>query len=75
MKPAARIVVWCRRLAVMTRKELMQLFRDIPLIAFLVYSFTLAIFVTGNGMKTQLRNANLMVYDADQSVSSRELVS
>lgn len=75
MKPAARIAVWCRRLAVMTRKELMQLFRDIPLIAFLIYSFTLAIFVTGNGMKTQLRNAGLVVYDADRSVSSRELIS
>lgn len=75
MKPAARIAVWCRRLAVMTRKELMQLFRDIPLIAFLVYSFTFAIFVTGNGIKTQLRNAGLVVYDADRSVSSRELVS
>lgn len=75
MKPAARIAVWCRRVAVMTRKELMQLFRDIPLIAFLVYSFTFAIFVTGNGIKTQLRNAGLVVYDADRSVSSRELVS
>jgi ABC-2 type transport system permease protein len=75
MTPADRIAVWCRRIVVMTRKELMQLFRDIPLIAFLIYSFTFAIFVTGNGIKTQLRNAGLLVYDADHSVSSRELVS
>jgi ABC-2 type transport system permease protein len=75
MKPTDRIAVWCRRLAVMTRKELMQLFRDIPLMAFLIYSFTFAIYLTGYGMKTQLRNAGLLVYDADRSVSSRELVS
>ena len=75
MKPANPIAVWCRRLAVMTRKEVLQLFRDVPLMAFLIYSFTVGIYVTGNGMKTQLRNAGLLVYDADRSVSSRELVS
>ena len=75
MKPANRIAVWGRRLAVMTRKEVLQLFRDIPLMAFLIYSFTVGIYVTGNGMKSQLRNAGLLVYDADRSVSSRELVS
>lgn len=75
MRPADRIAVWCRRLAVMTRKELVQLFRDIPLMGFLVYSFTLSVYVTGNGIQTQLRNAGLLVYDADRSVSSRELVS
>ncbi len=70
-----RMVVWWRRLAVMTRKELLQLFRDIPLMGFLVYSFTLSVYITGNGIQTQLRNAGLLVYDADRSVSSRELVS
>ena len=75
MKPANCIAVWCRRLGVMTRKEMLQLFRDVPLMAFLIYSFTLGIYVTGNGMKSQLRNAGLLVYDADRSVSSRELVS
>ncbi len=75
MKPADRLVVWCRRLTVMTRKELVQLLRDIPLMAFLIYSFTLSVYVTGNGIQTQLRNAGLLVYDADRSLSSRELVS
>ena len=75
MKPAHRFILWCRRLAVMTRKELVQLFRDIPLMAFLVYAFTLSVYVTGNGIQTQLRNAGLLVYDADRSLSSRELVS
>ncbi len=69
-----RAVVWWRRLAVMTRKELWQLFRDIPLMGFLVYSFTLSVYVTGSGMQTQLRNAGLLVHDGDHSLSSRELI-
>lgn len=69
-----RLVVWWRRLAVMTRKDLLQLFRDIPLMGFLVYSFTFSVYVTGNGLQTQLRNAGLLVYDADRSASSRELI-
>jgi ABC-2 type transport system permease protein len=75
MRPADRIVLWSRRLAVMTRKELLQLLRDIPLMGFLIYSFTLSVYVTGTGLQTQLRNAGLLVSDSDRSVSSRELVS
>jgi ABC-2 type transport system permease protein len=59
----------------MTRKELLQLLRDIPLMGFLIYSFTLSVYVTGTGLQTQLRNAGLLVSDSDRSVSSRELVS
>ena len=69
-----RVVVWWRRLAVMTRKELWQLFRDIPLMGFLVYSFTVSVYLTGSGMQSQLRNAGLLVHDADHSISSRELI-
>ncbi|MBL8038600.1 ABC transporter permease [Nitrospira sp. CMX1] len=75
MRASDRLIVWCRRLAVMTHKELLQLFRDIPLMGFLVYSFTLSVYVTGNGIQTQLKNAGLLVSDADQSASSRELIS
>ena len=75
MRVSDRFTVWCRRIAVMTRKELLQLFRDIPLMAFLIYSFTLSVYVTGNGIQTQLKNAGLLVSDADRSVSSRELIS
>ncbi|TAJ23229.1 MAG: ABC transporter permease [Nitrospirae bacterium] len=69
-----RAAIWWRRLAVMTRKEMLQLFRDVPIVAFLVYSFTLAVFITGNGIRSQLHNASLLVHDADHSVSSRELI-
>ncbi|OQW33173.1 MAG: ABC transporter [Nitrospira sp. SG-bin1] len=58
----------------MTRKEMLQLFRDVPIIAFLVYSFTLAVYITGNGIRSQLHDAGLLVHDADHSVSSRELM-
>jgi len=71
---APRAALWWRRLAVMTRKEMLQLFRDVPIIVFLVYSFTLAVYITGNGIKSQLHNASLLVHDADHSVSSRELI-
>ena len=69
-----RAVIWWHRLVVMTRKEMLQLFRDVPIVAFLVYSFTLAIYITGNGIRSQLHDASLLVHDADHSVSSRELI-
>lgn len=69
-----RVVIWWHRLAVMTRKEMLQLFRDVPIVAFLVYSFTLAIYITGNGIRSQLHDAGLLVHDADHSISSRELI-
>jgi ABC-2 type transport system permease protein len=69
-----RVVIWWHRLFVMTRKEMLQLFRDVPIVAFLVYSFTLAIYITGNGIRSQLHDAGLLVHDADHSVSSRELM-
>lgn len=69
-----RVVIWWHRLAVMTHKEMLQLFRDVPIVAFLVYSFTLAIYITGNGIRSQLHDASLLVHDADHSFSSRELI-
>ncbi len=69
-----RVAVWWRRLGVMTRKEMLQLFRDIPILVFLVYSFTLGVYITGNGIKSQLHNASLLVHDGDHSISSRNLI-
>lgn len=71
---ARRAAVWWRRLGVMTRKEMLQLFRDIPIVVFLIYSFTLGVYITGNGIRSQLHNASLLVHDADHSVSSRDLI-
>lgn len=78
MKPmrirSQRVIVWWRRLAVMTRKEMLQLSRDVPIGLLLLYSFTLAVYLTGNGIRSQLQNASLLVLDADHSFSSRELI-
>lgn len=68
------VIVWWRRLAVMTRKEMLQLSRDVPIGLLLLYSFTLAVYLTGNGIRSQLQNASLLVLDADHSFSSRELI-
>jgi ABC-2 type transport system permease protein len=70
----AHVERWLRRLSVMTRKELLQLSRDVPLLLFLIYSFTLSVYVSASGVTMQLRNAAVLVHDADHSLSSRELI-
>jgi ABC-2 type transport system permease protein len=69
-----RVARWWRRLAAMTQKEVLQLGRDLPLLLFLLYSFSLSVYVSGVGLTMQLQNADLLVHDADHSVSSRELI-
>ena len=66
--------LWSRRLFVMTRKELLQLGRDVPLLLFLLYSFSLSVYISGAGIAMQLNNASLLVHDGDHSESSRELI-
>jgi ABC-2 type transport system permease protein len=66
--------VWSLRLFVMTRKELLQLGRDVPLLLFLLYSFSLSVYISGAGIAMQLKNASLLVHDGDHSESSRELI-
>ncbi|MDH4082217.1 MAG: ABC transporter permease [Nitrospira sp.] len=66
--------LWVVRLFAMTRKELLQLGRDVPLLLFLIYSFSLSVYVSGAGIAMQLTNASLLVHDGDHSESSRELI-
>lgn len=66
--------LWALRLFVMTRKELLQLRRDVPLLLFLVYSFSLSVYISGAGISMQLSHASLLVHDGDHSESSRELI-
>jgi ABC-2 type transport system permease protein len=68
------IIKWGRRLGAMTQKEILQLGRDLPLLLFLLYSFSLAVYVSGVGLTMQLQNADLVVHDGDHSFSSRELI-
>jgi len=71
---AGTLRVWALRLFVMTRKELLQLRRDVPLLLFLIYSFSLSVYISGAGISMQLNNASLLVHDGDHSASSRELI-
>lgn len=68
-----RTRLWWRRLLVMTVKELLQLSRDTALILFMVYAFTLDIYLSGSGTTFELMKAAIFVHDEDHSRSSREL--
>jgi len=66
--------IWLRRVRVMTAKELLQLFRNIPVMLFLVYAFTMDIYLAGSGVSLELTNGRFLVHDADHSAASRELI-
>jgi ABC-2 type transport system permease protein len=63
------------RLAVMIRKELSQLFRDRPILFFVVWAFTGAVYTGGHGVSAELHDYPLVVLDLSRSAASRELVS
>lgn len=69
-----RVARWWRRLHALTRKEVLQLGRDLPLLLFLLYSFSLSVYISGVGITMQLQHADLAVLDGDRSPSSRELI-
>ena len=66
---------WCLQLRVMFGKELRQLGRDRVLLAFIVYAFTVDIFLAASGVSLQLKLASTYVQDVDHSSASRELAS
>lgn len=70
-----RARLWLRRLSVMITKEFLQLGRDLVILAFTVYAFTVDVYLAGSGVSLSLRNAATVVYDADRSYASRELLS
>lgn len=69
-----KIVLWLRRMRVLTAKELLQLSRDLALMFVIIYAFTLDIYIAGSGVSLQLNQAPIVVIDADHSLASRELV-
>lgn len=79
MKPhevpfSLELSIWWRRLQAMTVKEFIQLFRDPVLLFFVLYAFTVDIFLAGSGVSLQLNHATMVVHDADHSLASRELI-
>jgi ABC-2 type transport system permease protein len=70
---------WCavtlRQMAAMTSKEFRQLTRDRALLLFIAYIFTVNIIMAGQQGSLELNQAPLLVYDADRSAASRDLIS
>ncbi|HEX5136383.1 MAG TPA: ABC transporter permease [Planctomycetota bacterium] len=64
-----------RQMRVMTAKELRQIARDRALLLFIIYSFTLHMFVAAGSEASDLRDARFLVRDLDRSPASRELIS
>ena len=59
----------------LVRKELLQLWRDRVLILFLLYVFTIDIYLAGSGLSFSLHHATIAVMDQDHSAASRDLAS
>jgi ABC-2 type transport system permease protein len=62
-----------RRFGAMLIKEFKQLGRDRVLLAFILYAFTLDVFLAASGVSLSLSNAVTWVQDLDHSAASREL--
>jgi ABC-2 type transport system permease protein len=67
------VLIFLRQLRVLIGKELVQLWRDRPLLIFIVYIFSVNI-VTAARMTTDLHDARILVHDADHSQASRDLL-
>lgn len=67
--------VWCWRVIVVGRKELLQFFRNPVLLIFMIYAFTFAVYDAATAISRELRNASLAILDNDRSASSRDLLS
>lgn len=63
------------RLAAMIRKEWSQLFRDVPILLFVVWAFTGAVYTGGHGVGAEIRNYPVLVLDLSRGAESRELIS
>ena len=74
LSPSPRLIVWLRRLHVMIVKEWLQLARDLVLLCFIAYAFTVDVYLAGSGVSLQLNRAAFAVHDSDHSFASRELV-
>ncbi|MDA8256866.1 MAG: ABC transporter permease [Betaproteobacteria bacterium] len=58
----------------MTAKEVRQLLRDPILLSFMIFIFTVNIYLQGSSVSMQLNRAPMVVQDDDHSATSRELI-
>jgi ABC-2 type transport system permease protein len=54
-------------------KEIRSLFSDLVMVLFVVYAFTLAIYVQATGTSSEVNNASIAFVDEDESALSKEL--
>jgi ABC-2 type transport system permease protein len=64
---------WHLNVARLSMKELRSLFGDVPLMALIIFAFTIAIYSTAKGVKAEVANASVGIIDGDHSALSRRL--
>src|SRR5208283_6064366 len=64
---------WLLNVALLSRKELRSLLMDAPLMALILFAFTVAIYAVATGVKAEVSNASIAVLDGDHSELSRRL--
>ncbi len=64
-----------REFFILVYKELLHIFRNRGLLIFLVYAFTIDVYLTAVGIELTLKNAKFFAEDYDNSNYSRELIS
>lgn len=65
--------LWVRNVARLSMKELRSLLGDVPLMALIIFAFTVAIHTTAKGVKAEVANASVGIIDGDHSALSRRL--
>ena len=64
---------WLLNVALLSRKELNSLLRDVALMALIIFCFTLAVYSVAKGVKAEVSNASVAILDGDHSDLSRRL--
>ena len=59
----------------LARKEWISLLRDVFMLGFVVYSFTVSVYSQATGISHELRNAAIAIVDEDRSTLSQRLAS
>jgi len=64
---------WLANVMRLSIKELRSLFGDVPLMALILFAFSVAIYSTAKGVKAEVAHASVAIIDADHSALSRRL--
>ena len=64
---------WVLNVARLSFKELRSLLGDLPLVALILFAFTIAVYTTAKGVKAEVSHASVGWIDSDQSALSARL--